>query len=140
MIKEWFPALKKTVSVVGHLPGVGGSNADTYGATRLGLDLVEYRKRQVTIAKHVKACHDRGWRADTVLFPASYDDWVKFGAVTIVGIARTPSEYGHAEWNDEHPRILRARLNDKQASFIDCSLDFLSDTQPKPPVKEEVTC
>lgn len=133
MIKEWYPSKKvstPTTTVVGNV-------TDTYNATRAGLDLPAYRARMVAIAKAVRECTERGWKAGTVLFPKDYQDWVSYGGVTILGIARTPQEYGHAPWNEAAPRILRCKLNDKPASFIDCSIDWLSATQP---TKQEIQC
>lgn len=139
MIAQWYPAPKKTV-ITGQLPEIGGS-PDTYGAKRLGLDVAEYRNRQEIIAAANRECQSRGWREGTVLFPKKHEDWVFLGAVTIIGFARTPGEYGHTEWDEKHPKIIRARLNDKATSFVDVSPDFLSDTQPLQPQKtEEPAC
>lgn len=134
MIKEWYMPPKKPTSIVGQLPMIPEQKADTYGAQRLGLDLVEYRTRQVIIAQNCRELATLGWKVGDTLYPKDHTQWVQYGAVILTGIARTPSEYGHTVWDALAPRIIRARLVDKPNSFIDCSVGFLTD---KPPVKQE---
>jgi len=95
-------------------------------AAKFGLDLPEYRRRVVAVAKEqafsTVTAHD-------VMWPRKLEDALKWGKVRINGVTRHFDDYGTVEWH-EPPFILSVSpINDLNTTFA-CTVAWVSRECP----------
>jgi hypothetical protein len=126
---KWLPNVSAPRRPISVIP----SAFEEAKAARMKCTPEEYRHR-VTIVSHEqgKFTHQNG---DTI-YPAKYDEYLKYGKMIIVGVCRHYQDYGTVEWNDPPFIVAVSPLNDRQ-QVVNCSIGWVQKTEPENPYLAE---
>ena len=90
-------------------------------ATKMGLTIAEYHRRNHLIAK---AAQDCGVHWGMVVRPSSEEDFARLGPCKIIGVVRHIDQYGEVEWND-NPYILSIKPEKEDQSVVNCTHNWV---------------
>lgn len=133
MITRWFQSTKPKYTTPAVVGNVHHLQADEFQANKLNMGVQEFRRRRSILESTCRRLDEKKWHIGSKLFPATRDNFKNHGEVEICGIARTMNQYGIITWDDMFPRIIRVRVLNQHSSYLDCPIEWLSDTQPEEP-------
>ena len=135
MIKEWYPSTR-AVQAIGNVfqqQQHHHSASDYQRAQRLGITVVELNKRENIIRGEVNRLP---FKVRQELYPVRFQDYQQYGKVILEAVAYNTIQYGNAPWDEKCPQILQVCLASDPNKRLDCSISWLSATEPV----EESTC
>lgn len=98
-------------------------------ATARGITPAEYCRRDALIKQLFLDCpYDKG----DIVFPASFKDFLKYGAVRIVGVCQTYSDFSFdTKWSPkDNPMIVTFAPTKDTEHIMLCTTNYLSITEP----------
>lgn len=130
MISQWFAPPKKQAHVY-NLPaptrGVPESDV-AKKAAKLGLDVFEYNKRCRIVAQNSRQFSGK---TGDEMWPSLPVDQDKYGKMRILRVCQHYDDYGQVNWNEDNPLIVSAQCIDKPNHVLNCSIGWLTFTEPK---------